>query len=93
MLRHLGVPVVGIDEDDEHVWNVAYIDGDWVEIDLTYDIDRYVDGESTGDVRAEGTDNYTTFGRPYTEEYLYPTRNRVNYGMYTYKVVTGTGRY
>lgn len=93
MLRHVGVPVVGIDEDDQHVWNIAYIDGRWVEIDLTYDVDRYVDGQDTSDVRTEGTDRYTTFGMPYSEEYLFPSVNRVNYGMFTYKVVTGTGHY
>lgn len=91
MLRHLGVPVIGIDEDDVHVWNVAYVDGRWVEIDLTYDIDRHVDGKDVSDVKTGNTDTYMTFGRPFSEEYLYPGRNRVNWGMYTYKVVTGTG--
>lgn len=93
MLRHVGVPTVSIDEDDKHVWNVAYVDGRWVEIDLTYDINRHVDGEDVSDVKTKNTSTYMTFGTPYTEEYLCPAYNRINYGMYTYKVVTGTGHY
>lgn len=90
MLRSVGVPCVCIDEDDEHAWNVAYIDGQWVEIDLTYDIKRYVMTEDVQDVITfPDVDTYGAFGLPFDVDALDPGRNRINSGVYTRELVTG----
>ncbi len=91
MLRSLGVPAVSLDYNDEHVWNVVYLDGDWVEIDLTGDIDRMVYGEDVTDIEnAADTVDYDAFGTPYTVETITGKYN-INRGVYTYNYVTGKG--
>ncbi len=91
MLRSLGVPAVSLDYNDEHVWNVVYLDGDWVEIDLTDDIDRMVYGEDVTDItNADDTVDYDAFGTPYTIETITGKYN-INRGVYTYNYVTGKG--
>lgn len=90
MLRSVGVPCVCIDEDDEHVWNVAYIDGQWVEIDVTEDVERYVMTEDVQDVITfPDVDTYGAFGVPFSMDRLDPGRNRINSGVYTRELVTG----
>jgi len=90
MLRSVGVPAVSLDYNNEHVWNVVYLDGDWVEIDLTDDIDRIVYGEDTTDIsNAADTVDYDAFGTPYTIETVTPGKYSINRGVYTYDFVTG----
>lgn len=94
MLRSVGVPAVSLDYNNEHVWNVVYLDGDWVEIDLTDDIDRMVYGEDVTDVaNAADTVDYDAFGTPYTIETITPGVHNINHGMYTRAYVTRQGWY
>ncbi len=94
MLRSLGIPAVSLDYNDEHVWNVVYLDGDWVEIDLTDDIDRTVCGEDVTEVTNAGdTVDYDTFGAPYTIESIEPGKHNINHGIYTRAFVTRKGWY
>ncbi len=89
MLRSLGVPAVSLDYNDEHVWNVVYLDGDWVEIDLTEDIGRIVYGEDVSQVvNAADTVDYGAFGTPYTIGTITPGIHTVNGGVYTRAYVT-----
>ncbi len=91
MLRSLGIPAVSLDYNDEHVWNVVYLDGDWVEIDLTDDIDRMVYSEDVTDIEnADDTVDYDAFGTPYTTETI-TGKYHINRGVYTYNYVTGKG--
>ncbi len=90
MLRSLGIPAVSLDENDEHVWNIVYLDGDWVELDLTDDIDRAVYGENVADVvNAEDTVDYDAFGTPYIIDAITPGVHNINRGVYSYSYVTG----
>lgn len=84
MLRSVGVPAVSLDENSEHVWNIAYLDGDWVEIDMTEDIQRMVYGEDVTNVAyAQDTVNYGAFGAPYAIGTITPGVHTVNGGVYT----------
>ena len=46
MLRQQGIPTEVIANDD-HLWNIVYINGRWIETDLCYSATKYVDGEDT----------------------------------------------
>lgn len=94
MLRSLGVPAVGLAQDNVHVWNLVYLDGEWVEIDITGDMRRQVMGEDTTDILcANATVSYRSFGAPYDTATIDPARNHINRGMYTRAFVTGNGWY
>ena len=94
MLRHVGVPVMGLEYNDKHVWNLVYLHGKWVEVDLTDDIPNHVYGADVNDVvRKNVSDSYPTFGKPYDTGSITGEKNHINYGMYSYKLVTGAGQY
>ncbi len=46
MCRAQGIPCNTLDNYG-HTWNLAYVNGSWVEIDMTYDISNDVNGEDT----------------------------------------------
>ncbi len=41
MCRANGIPCVTADNSD-HTWNIVYVNGDWIEIDITIDVERVV---------------------------------------------------
>ena len=68
MCRAQGIPcVVCMSAQNAHAWNAVYINGVWTEIDVTHDIQRYVDTEDTTDVKNTDAfslycyDNYFTY--------------------------------
>ncbi len=46
MCREQGIPCITCENEEEtHVWNMIYIDGQWTEVDITYDITYYAETE------------------------------------------------
>lgn len=85
MCREQGIPCILLSSDvGGHVWNAAYLNGEWLEIDLTGDIHRYAETASTTDVTPatnENTHCYTHYCN-YRYSALYPDANKVNYYLH-----------
>ena len=60
MCREVGVPCIVLN-DDTHAWNAIYFTdrNKWVEIDLTVDVNRGVDGENTDIVSGDKLYDYS----------------------------------
>ena len=57
MCRAQGIPCNTLDNRG-HTWNLVYVNGSWVEVDMTYDI--------TNDVNGEDTTKWDTADTPYS---------------------------
>lgn len=61
MCREHNIPCNTI-ENDGHTWNIVYLNGNWMEIDLTLDITAWVYGKDVTKVdKAESPYNYYSF--------------------------------
>ncbi len=82
MCRHHGIPAVTIDTDT-HTWNLVYLNGRWIEIDLTADVCRYVNGKDYTNVQnANSIYCYRGFN---TNKVNYSTATKVNQWLWTYE--------
>ena len=63
MCRECGIPCVVL-SNSTHAWNAVYIDGKWREIDLTEDVNRFVDGADTNIVTGTSLYCYRGFLAP-----------------------------
>lgn len=65
MCREAGIPCVVL-SNDHHAWNAIYIEdlGDWFEVDLTIDVNRFVDTEDVTKVRGNTLYFYKGFMTP-----------------------------
>lgn len=62
MCRELGIPCGSLDSKSiNHTWSIVYLDGEWWEVDLTWDIKRYVYKEDVTDVSGTQTIRYSDF--------------------------------
>ena len=69
MCRSQGIPCVTCENEEEnHVWNMVYIDGQWVEVDVTFDINYHVRTKNTN--KWEGT-----LTHPYDYYFNHPAHN------------------
>ncbi|MDE6087682.1 MAG: hypothetical protein K2G25_04785 [Oscillospiraceae bacterium] len=59
MCHEFNIPCVVL-SNDTHAWNTIYINGEWIEVDITADINRYTYYEDLDDV--EGTQLYDYSG-------------------------------
>ena len=51
MCRRAGIPCIILGNTGEgHVWNAVYLYGEWIEVDITGDIDRYAENADVTDV-------------------------------------------
>lgn len=90
MCRELGIPCTTI-ENKVHGWSLIWLDGKWVDVDLTTDIKRAVYKEDVTDVsNADDTICYDAFMR----DWLVKSIKNVTVGVdiYTEKYVT-TGKH
>lgn len=93
MLRSVGVPCTSLNQDEAHVWNLVWLDDEWVEIDITDGMYRRVYGEDVTDV-SRGIDvRYLSFARPFDVSRLDSDYYHVSWGMYTVNFQNGTGEY
>ncbi len=84
MCRAQGIPCITLDTKT-HCWNVVYINGSWVEIDMTVDINNNVYGEDMTDwVRPEQIYTYRGF---YDERGNNVTPIETNDSLWTYDIV------
>ena len=60
MCREHNIPCVVLNSST-HAWNAAYLNNEWIEIDLTQDVNRCVYGEDTTDVKGTSLYCYTGF--------------------------------
>ena len=50
MCRSQGIPCITCENKEEnHVWNIVYIDGQWTEVDVTYDTNYDVGTEDVNE--------------------------------------------
>ncbi len=58
MCRKHGIPCIILGNNAKgHVWNAVYLDGEWLEVDLTGDINRYAYTSDVTDVTEATVDN------------------------------------
>lgn len=63
MCREFDIPCVVL-SNDSHAWNAVYLNDEWIEIDLTIDVNRYVNGKDTNVVTGDQLycyDSYATY--------------------------------
>jgi len=60
MCRECGIPAVVV-SNDTHAWNAIYLDNRWYEVDLTYDVNRYVRGKDLSVVEGDQLYSYEAF--------------------------------
>lgn len=62
MCRELNIPCGSIrNEEMEHTWNIVWLDGQWQEVDFTYDIKRHTYKEDVTDVSGSTSFFYEGF--------------------------------
>ena len=88
MCRAQGIPCNTIDNHG-HTWNLAYVNGSWVEVDMTYDISNGVTGEDT--TKWETADSPYSY-RGYADEFVNIQTELVaiNDCLWDYDVFAGT---
>ena len=81
MCRKYGVPCIILGNTAKgHVWNAVYLDGEWVEVDLTGDIGRYANTSDVTNVTEATVDNthcYKNFCN-YRDNEIMPVASEVN---------------
>lgn len=65
MCREQGIPCIMLDTDT-HVWNAIYIDGEWIELDLTYDVSRHAYSKDYTDITGSTLYSYYTYCNYYS---------------------------
>lgn len=86
MCRAQGIPCITL-ETKAHGWNAVYINGNWIEIDMTVDIDNSVYGEDMTDwVRPSQIHTYHGF---YDEFVNNVTPVEINDSLWTYDILNG----
>ena len=86
MCRNHGIPAVSIDSPT-HTWNLVYLNGRWVEIDMTYDVRRSVYGADVTRVsNADSIFGYSGFG---TYQVNNNVADSVNEWLFTYDKAKG----
>ena len=84
MCRAQGIPCIML-ETRTHSWNAVYVNGNWVEIDMTVDIDNSVYGKDMTDwVRPEQIYTYHGFYYEFVNDV---TPIEVNDSLWTYDIV------
>lgn len=82
MCRSVGVPAVTLDTD-KHCWNLIYLDGKWLEVDLTTDVKRKVYGEDMTEVR--NADSIYCYKGYCTLEVNNTVPEQINFWLMTYE--------
>lgn len=79
MCREQGIPCT-ILTTDTHAWNAVYINGEWVEVDLTTDVNRYAYNSDYTDI--SGTQKYCYDGYfSWDVNHQYPTSASEHFQM------------
>ena len=85
MCREMGIPCDSL-ADDDHVWNILWLDGRWVEYDTSSAVQAYVTGPDP--VANRTTENVTWSPLSIVTHTQDFTDHKVHNGMLTYKYVT-----
>lgn len=94
MLRSVGVPSTSLVQDGVHIWNLVWLNGEWVEIDVTNDMYRHVNGEDVNDIQYKGSFfaphfPYEYFGQLFDSNRLNEDIYSVGGDMYTVDFAMG----
>lgn len=82
MCRHHGIPAVSIDSPG-HTWNLVYLNGRWIEIDMTNDVRRGVYGYDTTKItNADKLYRYNGYGTLQVND---KTAQSINKWTWTYQ--------
>lgn len=84
MCRELEIPCATVEANGRnHTWNIVYLNGEWIEVDVTKDIKRIVYKEDVTDVsNADTTICYNTFLNHWTSG-KFDDKTSIGWSIYT----------
>lgn len=93
MCRAQNIPVTTVNSDT-HIWNIVYVNGLWIEVDMTVDIKRSVYGADTTKIsKADRIYNYRGYFVPSANSEKPAIYDAVDAGIYDFAFVTGKDKY
>lgn len=89
MCRAQNIPVTTVNSDT-HIWNIVYVNGLWIEVDMTVDIKRSVYGADTTKIsKADRIYNYRGYFTTSANSEKPAIYDAVDAGIYDFAFVTG----
>lgn len=93
MCRVQNIPVTTVNSDT-HIWNIVYVNGLWIEVDMTVDIKRSVYGADTTKIsKADRIYNYRGYFTPSANSEKPAIYDAVDAVIYDFALVTGKDKY
>lgn len=81
MCRSVGIPAVTVDTD-KHTWNAIYLNGRWIEVDMTVDVQREVFTEDVSNIsNANSKYGYNGYGTLIVND---ATPEKINRWLWTF---------